>query len=459
MITQPQTVTDPRAVPPGPRGYPLVGVLPHLLRDSIGFLTETAQQYGDVASMRLGPQRLYMLNHPDHIKHVLQTNNRSYRKGLNFRVLKVMFGDGLGTSDGEFWLRQRRLTQPAFHHQRLAAMASKMVASTNELVERWQGFTPKTQQFDVVEEMKYLTQQIIVTTMFSSSIKEDTKAVCAELDLALKCLNRSLWLSALPNRLIPGYRQLEQALERLDKVLYRIIDESRRSNEDRGDFLSMLLQVRDEDTGEGMSDKQVRDEVMTLFFAGHETAATTVSWIFHYLAQHTEVEAQLHAEVDSVLGGRTPTFQDLPQLAYTKRVMEETLRLQSPVWGIFRTPIVDDVINGYRIPAGSIVLLSPFGIHRSPAFWEQPEQFDPDRFLPENSANRPRYAYVPFGAGPRLCMGNHFALMETQIILAMVAQRYRLQSVPGHPVEPSISLMLRARHGIRMTLEPRTPQA
>jgi cytochrome P450 len=447
------------AVPPGPRGYPLLGVLPMILRDSIRFFGQTAPQYGDVISLRVGPQRIYMLNHPEHIKHVLQTNNRNYQKGMNFKVLKVMFGEGLGTSEGEFWLRQRRLTQPAFHHQRLATMATMMMDATDRLLDRWQGFTHVTQQFDVVDEMKYLTQQIIVSTMFSSTIGDEAKTVCEELDVALKCLNRSLWLSALPNRLIPGYKEFEQSLERLNSVVYRIIDERRRSNDDTGDFLSMLLQVRDEDTGEGMSDKQVRDEVMTLFFAGHETSATTLAWIWHELAQHPEVEVRLHAELDSVLGGRVPTLQDLPQLTYTKRVMEETLRMYPPVWGIFRSPIADDVIGGYPIPAGSIVLLCPYALHRSPAFWDQPEQFNPDRFLPEHSADRPRYAYVPFGGGPRLCMGNQFALMETQIILAKVAQRYQLRSVPGHAVEPSISLMLRARQGIRMTLEPRTPQA
>jgi cytochrome P450 len=215
----------------------------------------------------------------------------------------------------------------------------------------------------------------------------------------------------------------------------------------------MLLQARDEETGEQMTDKQLRDEVMTIFIAGHETVASTLAWTWYMLAQHPEVESRLHAELAAVLGGRTPTFQDLPQLTYTRMVVEEVLRLYPAAWSIFRTAIANDVIGDHSIPAGSVVMVSPYVLHRTPAFWEQPERFNPERFTPERSAGRPRYAYAPFGGGPRQCIGNNFALMEAQLILAMAAQRYRLHSVPGRPVKPSIAVTLRPRPSVDMTLQ------
>jgi cytochrome P450 len=262
-------------------------------------------------------------------------------------------------------------------------------------------------------------------------------------------------MSALPNRLTPGNRQFEQALHTLDNVVYRIIDERRRSARDPGDLLAMLLQTRDAETGEGMSDKQVRDEVMTIFIAGHDTVASTLAWTWHLLGQHPQIELQLLDEVDAVLDGQAPTFQDLPRLTYTRMVIEEAMRLYPPAWGLFRSPVVGDMIGGYHIQAGSVVILSPYVLHRTASFWEQPDRFDPERFTPERSAGRPRYAYIPFGGGPRICIGNSLALMELQLIVAMVAQHYRLRSIPGHLVEPYIEVVLQPRNGLRMTLQAR----
>lgn len=445
-----------RAVPPGPRGYPFVGVIPNLLGNPLRYLPRVVAQYGDIVSLPMGSQRFYLLNHPDHIKHVLQMNNRNYHKGVNLRVVKNLLGEGLFISEDDFWRRQRRLVQPAFHHQRLALLTDIMVNATLGVSERWQPAAQTGEVLDVSRDMRNLTQQIIVQTMFSSAIGDDGDAVGQALDKAFEYIAKSLWLSWLPDRLIPGHRQYQQSIEMLNKVVYRLLDERRKSNEDHGDLLTMLLQARDEETGEGMTDKQVRDEVLTMFIAGHETTATAMSWIWHLLAQHPEVEQRLHAELATVLGGRTPTFQDVPQLIYTRMVIEEALRLYSPVWLLLRTPVADDTVGGYTIPAGSVVMISTYLIHRHPAFWDEPERFDPDRFTPERVAERPRFAYMPFSGGPRQCTGSAFAMVEAQLILATLAQRYQLRSVPGHVVEPRAISTLHPRNGVRMTVQPRS---
>jgi cytochrome P450 len=458
MLRSSHIITSAGTVPPGPCGYPLVGVLPMLLRNPLQLLTSVAAQYGDVVSLPVGPQRFYLLNHPDHFKHVLLDHYRNYHKGANFTTFKRLVGQGLGMSEGDFWLRQRRLAQPAFHHQRLAALATMMTDATAAMIELWQTAATDGNTLDIADEMRRLTQQIIVKTMFSSAIAHETEAVCHAFDVALAHITRSFWMSALPARLIPGNQKFEQAVQTLDTVVYRIIEERRHDGNDPGDLLTMLLQAHDAETGEGMSDRQVRDEIMTMFLAGHETTSNALTWTFHLLAQHPEVERQLQAEIIAALGDRIPTFQDIPRLIYTRMVIEEALRLYPVAWVIFRTPLTDDVIGGFHIPARSVVMLCPYVLHRTPAFWEQPEHFDPERFTSARSSGRSRYAYIPFGGGPRQCIGNAFALMEMQLILAMVLQRYRLCSVPGHPVEPHIAITLQPRYGMRMAPQARSSQ-
>jgi cytochrome P450 len=427
-----------------------------LLRDPLGFLSGVAAQYGDIVSLPMGSQRFYLLNHPDHFKHVLQMNNRNYHKGANLRMVKNLLGEGLFISEDDFWRRQRRLVQPAFHHQRLAMMSDIMVKAALAMGESWQSAAKSGQVLDISRDMRHVTLQIIVQTMFSSAVGDDGDIVGQSLEKAFEYIARSLWLSWLPDRLIPGHRQYQQSIEALNKIVYRLLDERRKSSQDYGDLLTMLLQVRDEETGEGMTDKQVRDEVLTIFIAGHETTATTMSWIWHLIAQHPEVEQRLHAELATVLGGRAPTFQDVPQLTYTKMVIEEAMRLYSTVWLLLRTPVADDTIGGYTIPAGSIVMMSTSLLHRHPAFWEEPDRFDPDRFTPEKAAARPRFAYIPFNSGPRQCIGNSFAMVEMQLTLATLAQQYRLRSAPGHVVEPRVMSTLHPRNGVHMIVEPRS---
>lgn len=450
MLKQ-NTLSGTRSViPPGPQGYPLLGVLPMLLRNPLNFLSTTARQYDDIIAFNVGPKRFYLLTRPEYLKHVFQDNYRVYHKGANLSMFKRLVGNGLGVSEGDAWLRQRRLSQPAFHHQRLARMAEEIVSATAAMLERWQAVAERKGEFDVVVEMKYLTQRIIVATMFGSSISNEADAVYQAFDTALVHLSNSLWLSSLPLWLIPGRRRFEDAVATLDRIVYQIINERRMSGGDGSDLLGMLLQACDADTGERMTDTQVRDEVMTIFLAGYETVASTLAWALHLIAQHPMVAQRLQEEVATVLDQRAPTFQDLPKLTYTRMIADETLRLYPSAWALFRSPVVDDTIGEYHVPAGSVVIISPYVQHRDVRFWSDPERFDPERFDPEQSAKRTPFTYIPFAAGPRQCIGNSFALMEAQLIIAMIAQRFEMQDVPGHVVAPHVALTLQARTGIRM---------
>lgn len=454
-----QTISSSNhSAPPGPRGYPLAGVVPMLLRDPLRFLSDTLTEYGDIVTLPLGSQRFYLINHPDYIKHVLQVNSRNYHKGANLRMVKDMLGDGLIVSEGELWKRQRRLVQPAFHHQRLTILSQTMVDSILAMGEKWRSAAQSGKVLDIAVEMRRLTQQITVKTMFSSDVGSDGDIIGEAVEKAFGYLARSIWLSWLPNRLIPGHGEYQQSIKTFNNVVYRLLDERRKSQQDHGDLLTMLLQARDEETGEGMTDKQIRDEVLTIFLAGQDTPATSLAWIWHLLAQHPDVEQRLHAELATVLGGRVPSFQDLPQLTYTRMVIEEAMRLYTTVWILFRTPLTDDTIGGYTIPAGSIVMISPYLMHRHPAFWEEPERFNPERFAPERAGEQQRFAYIPLSGGQRQCTGSAFAMVEMQLVLATLAQQYQLRTEPGHVVEPRAMLTYYPRNGVRMIARPRSSQ-
>ncbi|MCG8348137.1 MAG: cytochrome P450 [Chloroflexales bacterium] len=452
-----QTVTSSRPNrnrPPGPRGLPIVGVLPYVRRDSLRFYLATTRRYGDIAYLGRG---FYAINNPSYIKYILQDHNSNYVKGGAIPNLKLLVGEGLLTSEGGFWRRQRRLAQPAFHRQRLGLLAATMTDATVEMLERWQTFTVGSQPFDVAAEMIRLTLNIVSRTLFSTDMSGDTNTVRRALPTSLKYV-RQRSLSAFPPPThwpLPSNLRFQQARRALDAIVYRVIEERRCSGRDHGDLLSMLMLATDEETGEAMDDRQLRDEVMTIFLAGHETTANALSWTFYLLSLHPDIERRMHAEVVEVLGDRTPTVDDLSRLSYTRQVLDESMRLYPPAWLISRSPIQDDEIGGYTIPAGETILISPYTMHRNPAYWDNPEGFDPERFTPEKQAARPRFAYFPFGGGPRICIGNNFALMESQLILAMISQRYRLHLVSGHPVAPQTMITLRPRYGILMTLHQR----
>jgi cytochrome P450 len=440
---------------PGPRGHLLLGSARDIQRDPLRFGLAMTQQYGDIVRIRLLLWPAYLVNHPDGVKHVLQENQQNYNKDLYpYQIFKPLLGRGLVTNDGKSWLHQRRLMQPAFHRKRLAAFGSLMTDATVMMLDQWQDFAERAQQLDIAAEMLRLTLRIVGQALFNIDLSDETRIVGQALITVNKLLSDYIY-APFPPLNVPTSRNrlIQTAFRTLDQVVQGIINQRRQQNMDTDDLLSMLLSVRDEETGQRMNDQQVRDEMMTLLIAGYETVSTALVWTWYLLSQYPEMEHRLHSELDIVLRGDLPTVEHLVELPYTRMVIEEALRLYPPAWIFGRKAIADDKIGGYSIPANSMIVLSPYITHRHPALWEHPEVFDPERFTPERSAVRPPFAYFPFGGGPRMCIGNNFALMEMQLILATIAQRYKLRLVPGHTVEPEALLSLRPRYGLPMMLE------
>ncbi len=413
------------------------------------------KRYGDVVRYRLGTMPVFLVVHPDGVKHVLQENHRNYVKSADYQILKRVLGEGLLTSEGPLWLSQRRLMAPMFHRQRIAEFGATMVDSTLRMLDRWDALTSNGGAVDACNEMGHLTLEIVARVLFKIELAgELAHEIGRDVTISNERLGQFDLGTLLPWLPTRRNREFRHAIESLDTIVDGIIADHRRSGQDRGDLLSLLLAARDDDTGEAMSDRQVRDEALTLILAGHETTANALAWTWYLLSQNPDVEEKMHAELAEVLGGRAPTVADLPNLRYTSMVTDESMRLYPPAWSVGRSPIADDEIMGFNVPKGSSVMLSQWLTHRHPDFWENPERFDPERFTPERAANRPRYAYFPFGGGPRQCIGNIFALTEANLILAAVAQKYRLRMVPGHRVEPYPLVTLRPRYGLKMMLEP-----
>jgi cytochrome P450 len=437
---------------PGPGGF-LSGW--PLMRDPLRFLEKMFRQYGDVVRLRIMNLRVYSIAHPEGIKHVLQDNRRNYRKSFDYQILSRLLGQGLVTSEGSLWLRQRRLMQPMFHRQKVAGFAKLMTDSTLEILERWRGRAERGEVFDIAPEMMRLTLRIVGLALLSMDLTAQADEIGRNMTIANERFGEMGLSAFVPWLPTPGNARFRNAASKLRGIVLDIIAERRRAGRDHGDLLSMLLAVRDEDTGEGMKDEQLRDEVLTLILAGHETTATALSWIWYLLSQNPEAERKLHAELDDVLGGRAASVGDLLNLNYTSMVVDEAMRLYPPVWGIGRAAIADDEIMGYRVPKGSNVLLSQWLAHHHPVFWKNPNRFEPERFSSEPASERPRYAFFPFGGGPRMCIGNLFALSEAQIVLATVAQKYRVRVPKDHSVELQPLVTLRSRYGMKVALERR----
>lgn len=451
---QPGGATQPRpgVRPPGPRGLPVVGVLPRLRSDPLGLFLDAAHRFGDVVHVKAAAYQGYLLSAPADIKHVLLDNARNYRKSRLYERLKENLGEGLVTSEGDFWLRQRRLAQPAFHRQRLAGMVDTMVSEIDRTLDEWQGVAGRGEIVDLVPMMMDLTQRIIVRTMFSADLGAAGDVLKRTWPVVNERIGETLWATRLEHSLpTPANRRFHRAVRELDAVVYSIIEERRRSAADQPDLLSMLLSARDEDTGEHMTDRQLRDEVMTILLAGHETTALALSWTYFLLAGRQDVEERLAHEAGQVIAGR-PGFADTERLVYTRMVLQEALRLYPPAWGVSRVAVADDQIAGYRLPAGSIVYVVPFVLHRRPHLWPEPERFDPERFSAGEIAKRERFAYLPFGGGPRQCIGQQFAMVEALLTLAMVSRRYQVQLVPGQVITPRPLITLRPAPGIRARL-------
>jgi cytochrome P450 len=447
---------EPQHRPPAISGGGLVlGSARDFARDTLQFI-QTLASKGDMVRYRFVVWPTLFLNRPEYIKHVLQENNRNYNKNIvSTDLLKSVLGTGLLTNDGASWLQRRRLIQPAFHRQRIAALGSLITTETTNLLGRWDGLPADEAWLDVFTQMMGLTLRVVGLALFGADMSEEVDTVGTSFTTILNFLTRAAFRPYLMSPFVParGKLQFQAARRQLDQVVYHIIIQRRQEAGERNDLLSMLLHARDEETGESMTDHDLHDEIITLLLAGHETTAVALSWAWYLLSKHHAVECRLHEELDSVLGGRIPTSDDLPQLPYARMVIEETIRLYPPVWSILRRAVENDEIGAYHVPAGTSIFISPYAMHRHPDFWEDPETFDPERFTPERSAGRPHFAYVPFGGGPRQCIGNTFALTEAQLVLATVAQRYRLRVDPASPVKPEALITLRPQGGLRMRLE------
>jgi len=443
------------ATPPGPRRrVPALNAL-RMGRSPLTFLTELRDRYGDIARVPLGSETLYLFSHPDLVRDVLVTNHRNFHKGRGLERAKILLGEGLLTSEGDFHLRQRRLAQPAFHRQRVAAYGTTMATYAASRRDRWQSGAT----IDAHHEMMALTLAIVGKTLFDADVEHEAAEIGAALATTFESFSFGFFLpfGELLERLpLPATLRFRKARARLDATIYRLIEERRRTGGDRGDLLSMLLLAQDtEGDGGGMTDLQLRDEAMTIFLAGHETTANALTWTWYLLSQHPAVEARLHAEIDSALGGRLPTADDLALLPYTRMVLAESMRLYPPAWLVGRRALGPFESNGYMIPGRSIILVSQYVMHRDARWFPDPERFDPERFTPERQAERPKFAYFPFGGGPRVCIGEQFAWMEGIIALATIAQHWKLRLVPGHPVALQPIVTLRPKHGIHMTVEAR----
>src|SRR5215213_10588773 len=438
-------------IPPGPKGSLIMGVMRDFNRDTLEFVTR-CRDYGDVVRTRFLWIHAYFLYNPRDIESLLVTNAKSYRKARSLRspFFYRLVGNGLVTSEGDFWRRQRRLAQPAFHRQRISSYGDVMVQYTERAIASWK----QGERRDLARDMTRLTLEIVVKTLFNSDVSSDADHVGAILTSLVKPFASQATLKwILDNRLpTPGHRRYFRAVSEIDRIVFRIIAERRASGYDEGDLLSMLLQAQDED-GTQMSDAQLRDEVMTLFLAGHETTALALSWSWYLLATHPEAERKFHAELDEVLRGRVPNFSDLPKLKYTEMIVKEAMRLYPPAYAVGREAIEETEIGGYRVPKGTQLFDFLWVTHRDARFFDEPAAFKPERWTDGDPS--PKYAYFPFGGGPRQCIGNYFAMMEVVLLLATIGQKFRFKLDPGHKVELLPVLSLRPRNGIKVIIEPR----
>jgi cytochrome P450 len=441
-------------LPVGPTGHVLFGSLPDLRRDQLGFYAACAREFGDLVPLRLAGRRAILVFHPDHIEQVLVTRSRDFHKSPGVRLLQPLLGNGLLLAEDDVWLRQRRLVQPAFHRQRVAAYGEVMTAYTTARLARWKA----GDTLDVHAEMMALTQAIVAKTLFDADVSDEAHAIGDALQILTEDFGarlgslRQLLPAWLPT---PANVRAGRAIRRLQRIVQRIIAARRRTAEDRGDLLSMLLHTQEAADGSGMSDRQIRDEVMTLFLAGHETTAVALSWTWYLLAQHPEVDARLAAELQSELGGRVPSAADLPRLRYAETVVTESMRLYPPAYGLGRQVVRPTEIGGYALPPGVIVIIPTWVVHRDTRWFADPEAFRPERWSDAEIRRLPRFTYLPFGGGPRQCIGNAFAMMEAVLLLATIAQRFRLALVPGQRIIPTPYVTIRPEPGPRMVLARR----
>ncbi len=427
-------------MPPSPRGS-----VRQLLRDPLNFYLNLANEYGDVVCYRSAPETAFLVNHPDHVGHILVENHRNYTKGTyTNEMFKKAIADSLLVSEGDAWLRQRRLMQPAFHRQRLERLAPLFVREAAAVAERWREPARTGQPIDVAEEMAALTLSITTQALFGVSLGERVRAVGATVNMGFDLLEK------------PRHPRFQNALAVMNEVVDGIITERRQAENGKDDVLSRLLNAGEEIGEEGLSDRELRDQVITLLLAGYDTTANALTWTWFALAQQPEASARLRQELDQVLGDRQADVEDLPDLVYTHMVFNESMRLFPPAWILGRKALGEDSLGDFRVPAGTIIAISPYVLHRHPQFWDEPDAFDPERFSEQRSAGRHRYAFIPFGAGQRQCIGNNMALIEAQLIIAILAQSYDMSLLPGQSIQPDPLFVLRPNGKVLMKVARRS---
>ena len=447
-------MTTINKLPPGPKGLPFLGSIRQLQQDRIGFLINNQRQYGDIVHFKVGPRRIYQLNNPEHVQYVLVKHADQFQKTPALKkAASDSIGQGLLTSDGELHKRQRRLVQPAFHHNRIAAYADTMVQYSDDMLKAWEN----GKQIGMLNEMMHLTMRIVGKTLFDTDVTSDADSIGAAISIGIEAtadrISHPLQLvDKLPTA---TNRKRKDALRVIDETIKRFIEERQTSGEDKGDLLSMLLMAVDEQDGGQMTTKQVKDEAMTLFVAGHETTANALAWTFYLLGQHPEVEQKVADEIKTALDGRLPTLADLPKMPYLEMVVKESMRLYPPAWTVSREAQSDFEVGGYTIPKGSIIMMSMYVVHHDGRYWDQPDAFLPVRFAAANEENIPKYAYFPFGGGPRVCIGNQFAMMEAQLVLATILQRCHLSLVEGQQIKLNPLVTLRPEPDIQMRISRR----
>jgi cytochrome P450 len=433
--------------PPGPRPQPLIGNLHSFREDPLGFFTTCAHEYGDIVHYRIANVHAYLLSHPDLIEYVLVKNSSNFIKGRVFRANRILFGNGLLISEGDFWRRQRRLAQPAFHRDRISAYATIMTGYTGQMMSIWKDGEIR----DIYQDMKRLTLEIISKILFGVDISNQAEEVGNALRIAREEFTSRIRTGLLIPESIPtpGNLRYWKAVRGLNEIVLRIIRQRRLSKIETGDCLSMLLAAQDMD-GSQMTDEQLRDEVMTLFIAGHETTAAALTWAWYLLAKNPVVVSRLRVELDQVLETRLPEFSDIPNLHYTDMVIKEVLRLYPPIWGIPRQALQDCEIGGYRVPAGTSLTMSEWVMHRNPRYFDDPDEFKPERWENNLDKKLSPFVYFPFGSGPRQCIGNSLAITEIVLIITMLAREFEFTLSPDHVITPWPSFTLYPRDGIKV---------
>lgn len=447
-------------LPPGPTDKNILRNLLEMRNQGmIEYFQNAWSTYGDTVYFKMGPVESILITKPEHIHHVLVKNAGNYTKGVSMDKLKLSLGEGLFAAEGDLWRRQRRLMQPMFTPRAVNQFASQMVEDIQAMLARWEPLAAAGTAVDLNQEMMRLAMGIIARTMFGMSIDEEALEAASAFAYVLEFVSQqTVRIIDIPMFIpTPSNRRFNKSMEILDEFIYGIIADRRQDPqaEARDDLLALLMRARDETTGQPMSDQQIRDEVITIFFAGHETTAQALTWTYFLLAQHPQEEARLQEELDKALAGRVPTLEELEALSYTRMVIDESMRLYPPILMFARESIEEDQLDDYRIPAGAMITLSQYITHRHPDFWDEPEIFNPENFSEAAMADRPRYAYFPFGGGQRVCIGNNFALLEMALALSMISQRYSLRLVPGQDIQPRMVGTLRPNGPVMVNIHKR----